>query len=212
VESIGRRTDEHWKTYHIKDTEKGPVVWRACCRRLLPWHNGQPADQCRLIIARNVPDGQTKYFLSNAPSNTPVELLLHVAFSRSEIEELFERSKGQIGLDHFQMYQYKPLRRHMILSMLSLTFLSEQTQRLRGGKSAMDASPGSSSHRGPTRQRDARVRTGPPTPKSPVQDPVLAGGESTRPNVASQEQNPATPSARHRTEPVDHMQSLFVAL
>ncbi|MBM4040471.1 MAG: transposase [Planctomycetes bacterium] len=64
--------------------------------------------------------------------------LLHVAFSRCHIEQLFEESKGEVGLDHFEMRKYLAIRRHLVLSMVSLLFLEEQTERLRGEKSVVE--------------------------------------------------------------------------
>jgi len=196
VQKLAERSKAKWKMYHIKETEKGPKVWQARSLRFFPWVDGKPGPESRLIIARSVLADETKYFLSNAPSNTPVARLLSIGFCRSEIEELFERSKGQIGLDHFQVYDYKPLMRHMTLSMLSLTFLIEQTQRLRGEKSGVDASPGSPGHRGPVEHPDLPGRAGSPDRKSSSQDRVLAGRQSTGQTLAPQEDNQEAPSAR----------------
>ncbi len=132
-----RRVDHHWmrggpswKKYRIKDTEKGPVVWEARAARFWPSHKGQCLAECWLLVARNVMTGEMKYFLSNAPEDVLIETLLHVAFSRAEVEQLFEASKGEIGLDHFEVRHYLPLMRHLIVSLASLLFLEEQTQRL----------------------------------------------------------------------------------
>ena len=115
------------------------MVWEARVVRFFPAAEGLPADPCWLIVARNVLDGEVKYFYSNAPEDTSAEVLLHVAFSRSSIERLFEESKGEVGLDHFEVRQYLALRRHLVLSMVSLLFLEEQTARLRGEKPVVES-------------------------------------------------------------------------
>ena len=66
--------------FHIKNAEKGPVVWEAHAVRFPIAHKRLATDVCWLIVANNVIDGQVKYFLSNASKGTPVEVLLHVAF------------------------------------------------------------------------------------------------------------------------------------
>ncbi|HLX61010.1 MAG TPA: hypothetical protein VKX17_06980 [Planctomycetota bacterium] len=91
--------------------------------------------------------GELKYFLSNASADTPLETLLHVAFTRAEIEQLFEAAKGEIGLDHFEVRQYVSLLRHLIVSLASLLFLMEQTTRLRK-KLLVEHLPGQGSRRG----------------------------------------------------------------
>jgi SRSO17 transposase len=117
VEDFAKRLERNGQAYHVKDTEKGPAVWRVYKTRFFPTTNHLPGQACTLMIARNVLDGEVKYFLSNASEDIPVEKLLHVAFSRSKIERLFEDAKGQVGFDHFEVRHYRPLMRHLILSL-----------------------------------------------------------------------------------------------
>jgi SRSO17 transposase len=142
VDRMWKRGGPSWKKYHIKETEKGPVVWEARATRFWPSCKGQSLPECWLLVARNVLTGELKYFLSNAPEDAPLETLLHVAFSRAEVEQLFEASKGEIGLDHFEVRHYIPLVRHLIVSLASLLFLEEETQRLRK-KHLVERVPGS---------------------------------------------------------------------
>jgi SRSO17 transposase len=130
VDGLWKRGGPSWIRFHIKNTDKGPLVWEARALRFFPQQNGMPGRECWLIIARNVFDGERKYFVSNAPSDTRVEVLLHVAFSRWHIERVFEDGKGEVGLDHFEVRRYLPIMRHLVLSMVSFLFLMEQTQRL----------------------------------------------------------------------------------
>jgi SRSO17 transposase len=146
VDEIAKRARRPMQAFRIKDSDKGPVVWEARAMRFFPRDDGLPDEECWLIIARNVLDGEMKYFLSNAPKGTPVEVMLHVAFARSAIERLFEDSKGEVGLDHFEVRRYKAVMRHLILSMVSMLFLAEQTQRLRKKKPGLDDLPGPESH------------------------------------------------------------------
>ncbi len=92
-------------------------------------------------MARNVLDGQVKYFLSNAPADTSIEVMLHVAFRRWHIERSFEDAKGQVGMDHFEVRRYLALTRHMILSMVSLLFLVKETRKLREKKLVVERTP-----------------------------------------------------------------------
>jgi SRSO17 transposase len=148
VEKMWKRGGPSWKTYYIKDTEKGPVVWEARVSRFWSYDEGVPAEEGWLVIARNVLDGEVKYFLSNASENTPIETLLHVAFSRAHVEYLFQIAKSEIGMDHFEVRGYLPLMRHLILSFVSLLFLAEQTERLRGEKPVVEPLSGQGRHRG----------------------------------------------------------------
>jgi SRSO17 transposase len=91
-----------------------------------------------LIVARNVATGEVKYFLSNAPADTPVETLLRVAFTRWNVEHTFRVVKSEIGFGHFEGRSYVALMRHMILCLMVMGFVAEHTDRLRGEKSGDD--------------------------------------------------------------------------
>jgi SRSO17 transposase len=136
-----RRQD--WHDYRVKDGTKGPMVWKV--KRLRVWikdDNGLPGAPCHLLVAINVlAPAEIKYFLSNAPEDTPVETLLLVAFSRWKIERMFEDGKGELGLDHFEVRKYLSIQRHLIVSCVSYLFLAEFQQKHRGEKSGIDAVP-----------------------------------------------------------------------
>jgi SRSO17 transposase len=132
-----------WVAYHVKDGEKGPMVWEAKC---VPFwikdQNGLPVGPYHLLIARSALDPTAvKFFLSNAPASTAVEVLLLVAFSRWRIERMFEDSQGQLGLDHFEVRRYGSLCRHLLLTCVSYLFLAEFCQRQKK-RSATDGVPG----------------------------------------------------------------------
>jgi len=82
-----------------------------------------------------VATGEVKYFISNAPAHTPVEKLLRVAFTRWNVEHTFRVAKSEIGFGHFEGRSYVALMRHMILCLVVMGFVAEQTDRLRGEKS-----------------------------------------------------------------------------
>ncbi|MCL2649270.1 MAG: transposase [Phycisphaerales bacterium] len=121
------------------------MVWKA--KRLLVWlrdENGLPTCPHHLIVTYNVLEPQTlKYFLSNAPEDTPVQTLLLVAFSRWKIERMFEDGKGELGLDHFEVRKFCSIQRHLILSCVSYLFLAEFHHMHRGEKCGFDDLPGS---------------------------------------------------------------------
>jgi SRSO17 transposase len=138
-----------WKSYHVKAGTKGPMVWHA--KHLIVWRadeEGLPGQPYHLVIARHALDPlQIKYFLSNAPESTPLETLLRVAFARWTIERAFEDSKTELGMDHFEVRQYRSIQRHLILTCLSHVFLSEFCTGHRGEKSRRDGLPGANGSR-----------------------------------------------------------------
>jgi SRSO17 transposase len=126
---ILRRTP--WVAYHVKDGAKGPMVWEAKCVAFwIKDEQGLPVGPYHLLLCRNALDPtEVKFFLSNAPMETPVTTLLLVAFSRWRIERMFQDSKGELGLDHFEVRRYGSLCRHLLLTSVSHLFLAESCRR-----------------------------------------------------------------------------------
>lgn len=149
VEELAAQIDvSHKRTYHIKDTDRGPEVWQVGWMPFVPSFEGLPGPSHWLIVAVPILGGDPKYFVTNASAGVPMEVLLHVAFSRWHIERCFEDDKGEIGLDHFEVRNYRSLKRHLILSAVSFLFLAETNEKLRGEKPRVDDVPGAIGDRG----------------------------------------------------------------
>ena len=95
--------------------------------------DGMPGEPMHLVVARNVLDpDEVKFFVSNAPPETPVQKLLLVGFSRWRVERCFEDQKSEIGLDQYEGRRYQGLKRHLILSCVSYLFLSRMREEFGG--------------------------------------------------------------------------------
>ncbi len=78
-----------------------------------------------LLARRSIADPtDMAYYLCHAPARTGLTDLIRVAGTRWAIEETFQTSKGQTGLDHYQVRQYTGWYRHITLSMLAHAFLT----------------------------------------------------------------------------------------
>lgn len=128
-----------WEKFHIKDTEKGAMVWEAKAAAIYLKRDGLPTWPHWLVIARNAenPD-EIKFFIGNAPAGTPLEVLLHVGFCRWHVERCFEDEKSELGLSHFEVRNYLGLCRHLIVTALTHLFLAEVHQLWRGEKTGPD--------------------------------------------------------------------------
>jgi SRSO17 transposase len=139
-----RLRDVPWERWRLKDTEKGPMV-REVKHTLVSIQdeNGLPVGPYHLLAVRDPanPD-DIKYFLSNAPPETPVATLLRVAFSRWRIERCFEDQKGELGLDHYEGRRYLGLKRHLAITAVSYLFLARTRQELAGEKTPDHPLPG----------------------------------------------------------------------
>jgi len=136
---------QSWKTMRIKEATRGPCLWQVKAGQvhLVDTRNhatagrSEPTDRTYwLIVARNKATGEIKYFVSNAPPHVSLQRLLEVAFGRWHIEKWFERAKQETGFGSFEVRTYRSLRRHWLASRIAMYFLANETQRLRGEKSA----------------------------------------------------------------------------
>lgn len=142
--------DQSWQRWRVKDGKKGPMIWEVKHARFTPKdEDGMPGEAMHLVVTRNVLNSEeVKFFVSNAPPETPVSKLLLVGFSRWRVERCFEDQKSEIGLDQYEGRRYQGLKRHLILSCVSFLFLSRMREEFGGGKSGVDGVPGAYSDSG----------------------------------------------------------------
>jgi len=142
---------QQWQSTVIKDTTRGQCIWKVKTAQvhLVKKQDNKaycpiPTDRTYwLIVAKNAKTGEAKYFVSNAPAKESLKKLLEVAFSRWHVEKWFERAKQECGFGAFEVRTYTSLIRHWLASRLSMYFLADQTNRLRGEKSTDNAGTGS---------------------------------------------------------------------
>jgi SRSO17 transposase len=129
--------DQSWVRYHIKEGEKGPLVWEVkhgvFYRKQGP--DGLPGPLHELIVARNaLKPNEIKYFVSNRVSGhgcVTLESQLHVAFSRFSVERCFELSKQEVGMGDCELRTWTGIHRHGYISQVSLLFCARIQRKLR---------------------------------------------------------------------------------
>jgi SRSO17 transposase len=127
---------QHWQSVSLSRLTLDQQEWEVRAGQVYLLRRGELSDRTYwLIVARNLATGAVKYFISNAPADTPLEKLLRVAFTRWHVEHTFRVAKSEIGFGHFEGRSYVALMRHMILCLLVMGFVAEHTDRLRGEKS-----------------------------------------------------------------------------
>ena len=69
---------QSWQRWRVKDGEKGPMVWEVKHARFHPKdESGLPGAPLHLLVARAVLNPEEiKFFVSNAPAETPVATVL----------------------------------------------------------------------------------------------------------------------------------------
>lgn len=113
-----------WTTATIKEGSKGPIVCDFAFLRITEARNNLPGPQLWLILRRNLDDpSEVKFYLSNAPANTPVVEFVRISGMRWPIETMFEEAKGEVGFDHYEMRSWIGWHHHMLLVALAHHFL-----------------------------------------------------------------------------------------
>ena len=77
-----------------------------------------------LLIRRNIADGECAYFTTWCPAGTGIETLVAVEGQRWSIEDGFETSKNELGLDHNETRSWHGWHRHVSLVMLAFAMLA----------------------------------------------------------------------------------------
>lgn len=128
-----------WRRYRILEGSKGPLVADFVALRAVAVRSRTPGPEVWVLLRRTIPEpGEApvlKYYLSQAPTDTPLATLVRVSGLRWPIESCFAEGKSEVGLDHYELRFWRGWRHHMTLVILAHHFLVRLQRRLdqRGG-------------------------------------------------------------------------------
>ncbi len=135
--------DQPRRRVTLKRQTLGEQAWEVKTAQVFLIRDGEVTNRRYwLIVARNLATAEVKYFVSNAPADTPLERLPRIAFPRWNVEHGFRVSKTEIGFGHYEGRNYTGLLRRLLLCLVVLGFVAGQTDRLRGEKPGGDAGAG----------------------------------------------------------------------
>lgn len=77
-----------------------------------------------LLIRRSLADGEHAYFTTWCPTGTTIEALVRVEGTRWRVEEGFETTKTELGLDHNESRSWHGWHRHVSLVMLAYAVMA----------------------------------------------------------------------------------------
>ena len=121
---LARLPAETWTPYLIKEGSKGPMVAEFAFLRVVSIRDDLPGPDCWLVLRRSLDETPTfKYWLSNAPADTPEMDLVRVSAMRWPVETSIEESKGEVGMDDYQTRSWRGWHHHMTMSLLAHFFL-----------------------------------------------------------------------------------------
>ncbi len=82
-----------------------------------------------LLIRRNIADGDLAFFTTWCPAGTDIQGLVLVEGHRWAIEDSFETTKNELGLDHNETRSWHGWHRHVSLVMLAFAMMAAIRQR-----------------------------------------------------------------------------------
>ena len=77
-----------------------------------------------LLIRRNIADGDLAFFSTWCPAGTAIQTLVTVEGHRWAIEDSFETTKNELGLDHNETRSWHGWHRHVSLVMLAFAMMA----------------------------------------------------------------------------------------
>ena len=123
VDRVVADLDEtRWQRLSCGDGTRGPRVSDWAVVDIRPLRD--PRFGHWLLARRSIIDPtEIAYYVCFGPADTVMEELLRVAGARWAIEECFQATKNETGLDHYQVRGYPAWYRHITLSMAAAAFL-----------------------------------------------------------------------------------------
>jgi SRSO17 transposase len=111
-----------WQRVCSRIGEKG-LIWYEWTTLRVKMTNDAVGEQWLLIQRTLGDDPDYRFWLSNAPAQSPMLDLVAVALARHPIEALIAEAKGEVGMADYEVRHWHGWHRHMTLVMLAHTWL-----------------------------------------------------------------------------------------
>ena len=94
AERAGAITEEAWREITVAEGSQGPRSYLFSAQRVRPTSRRKPGEIHWAVYRRNLDGSEPRYYLSNAPEDTPLETLARIPLA---IETEFETEKRTWG-------------------------------------------------------------------------------------------------------------------
>ena len=138
VEDLAKNINDYfWYRRQVSEGTKGPIVYEFTRRQVILSAAGLPLKTVWLLIRRTLGDDpQYSFFISNASSSTRLKTLVWLSGLRWAIEQCFEETKSELGMDHYEVRKFTGWQHHVLTCMLAHFFLWHL--KIRMGKKSTD--------------------------------------------------------------------------
>jgi SRSO17 transposase len=125
VATIGKNTNDFfWYSRTVSEGTKGRIEYEFTKRQVTISKNGLPWKSVWLIIKRTIGNHPTYYYyISNASSSTRLKVFVWLSGMRWAIEQCFEETKTELGMDQYEVRKYPGWNHHILSCMLAHFFL-----------------------------------------------------------------------------------------
>lgn len=125
VEALAKNINDYfWYRRKVSEGTKGPIEYEFTKRRVILSRNGLPWKTLWLVIKRTVEDNPAySYYISNAPLSTRLKTFVWLSGMRWAIEQCFEETKTELGMDQYEVRKYPGWHHHILTCMLAHFFL-----------------------------------------------------------------------------------------
>ena len=142
---LKRLPEDGWFEASCGDGSKGAKVFDWMAFEIESY--GRPEGFKRMMLVRRSKSDKTdiRAHICYAPINTPNEKLIEIAGTRWTIETCFKESKGEVGLDQYEVRNYDGWYKHITFAMIALALLTVFSAHSLDGKSLQAHEPGNKS-------------------------------------------------------------------
>ena len=134
---------KQWKRWQIKEGSKGPMVAEFAFVRVVAVRDDMPGPESWLVLRRSLGEKpELKTYLSNAPASTRRSKLVWASGMRWPVETSIKESKGEVGLDQYEVRGWRGWHHHTALSFVAHHFLVWQRRRMGKKLRSVDSATG----------------------------------------------------------------------
>lgn len=113
-----------WYRRKVSEGTKGPIEYEFSKRRVVLAKEGIPGKTVWLVMRRTIAGNPTySYYISNAPLSTRLKTFVWLSGLRWPIEQCFEETKTELGMDQYEVRKYSGWNHHVLTCMLAHFFL-----------------------------------------------------------------------------------------
>ena len=132
LETLGKGINRYfWYRRTVSEGTKGPIEYEFTRRRVVLAKDDLPGKTLWLLIRRTLgADPVYSFYVSNAPGSTRLNTFVWLSGLRWAIEQCFEETKTELGMDHYEVRKFPGWHHHMLTCMMAHFFLWHLKVRL----------------------------------------------------------------------------------